>query len=839
MAHDPNKPLLRLNQPTPVAKRRSGGGGEPARKFERAGQVQTHGPVFTQLRNVLNAPNPAMQLRADANSLAPERLLVFEVTGSVTNFANAVAKIAGLEFAGEEELEADELDESPEFYLLVPQLAALREIVSLWERWRETGSVPRGFTPWRDLFEQLKSVRPWGPSDRVSPLNREFLRNSVDGEADDVLIRTEIELIFRASEAAAATAYQDLLARLGAVGGVVIQHARRPEFAYDAVLTDLPAAEIRRIVNLDPASLAGAEPIANITPQSVGTPIEAADRLGEQINRPPVGDGAPIAAVFDAVPVQAHPLLAGRIVVDDPADLEAQAVGPRVHGTAMASLAIHGDLNEAASPIGRRIYFRPVMYAPVLGDEKFQSDRLVIDVIVEAVARMRAAGGADVIVVNLSLGDATKPFAGKISTWGRALDYLAFTYGILFLVSAGNCGDGVPIAYGSVAEFEAATAEERALAIFRGLDAVKADRRLLAPADSINALAIGAWHRDSVQQPFPGASPFAPYNTAEMPNMSSRLGPGLRRGTKPEALFAGGKQRARFHPTAAPPILMSHATPGRYWGLRVAAPPENGIHGTHFTVGTSAATGLATHTAHRIYDAIALAYPDLLAAMPLAERAALIKALLVHSASWRDADAFIKSVVDPEDNLHNEHWRREVCRHLGYGFVDPEDAVACAADRATLWATGSLGPEGSLTFDLPIPAEIAQNAQNRAVRATLAWFAPIRPGHLAYRAIKLKIDSLRDNSLHVAGVTTSSNQPSNSQSESGTIVHRHWRGASIGNGQAATIPVQIQREKDRGTPIDDPIPFGLAITIEMPGAVQIYDQIRAAIAVKPRAAVAV
>jgi hypothetical protein len=44
-----------------------------------------------------------LQLRADANSLAPERLLVFEVTGSVQNFANAVSRIAGLEFAGEEE----------------------------------------------------------------------------------------------------------------------------------------------------------------------------------------------------------------------------------------------------------------------------------------------------------------------------------------------------------------------------------------------------------------------------------------------------------------------------------------------------------------------------------------------------------------------------------------------------------------------------------------------------------------------------------------------------------------------------------------------------------------
>ena len=70
------------------------------------------------------------------------------------------------------------------------------------------------------------------------------------------------------------------------------------------------------------------------------------------------------------------------------------------------------------------------MYAPAFGEEVFDNDKLVVDVIVEAVMRMRANGGPHVIVVNLSLGDRTKPFSGKISTW-CASDYLAFTYGIL------------------------------------------------------------------------------------------------------------------------------------------------------------------------------------------------------------------------------------------------------------------------------------------------------------------------------------------------------------------------------------------------------------------------
>src|SRR5271156_480283 len=98
MPHDPDKPLLRLNEPKDTGRRRTGGGGSQARTFDRAAQGRAHGPVFQRLQTILNRPDAALQLRADSNSLAPERLLVFEVTGAVKNFANAVSRIAGLEF---------------------------------------------------------------------------------------------------------------------------------------------------------------------------------------------------------------------------------------------------------------------------------------------------------------------------------------------------------------------------------------------------------------------------------------------------------------------------------------------------------------------------------------------------------------------------------------------------------------------------------------------------------------------------------------------------------------------------------------------------------------------
>ena len=114
----------------------------------------------------------------DPTALAPERLLVFEVTGQIADFWKAVAKIDGLTFAGEEQVAADEDDENPEFYLLVPDEAALKQIIALWETYANGNALPRGFTKWRDLFSQLKDIRPWGPTDRVTPSHANFFRRN-------------------------------------------------------------------------------------------------------------------------------------------------------------------------------------------------------------------------------------------------------------------------------------------------------------------------------------------------------------------------------------------------------------------------------------------------------------------------------------------------------------------------------------------------------------------------------------------------------------------------------------------------------------------------------------
>ena len=42
-----------------------------------------------------------------------------------------------------------------------------------------------------------------------------------------------------------------------------------------------------------------------------------------------------------------------------------------------------------------------------------------------------------------------------------------------------------------------------------------------------------------------------------------------------------------------------------------------------------------------------------------------------------------------------------------------------------------------------------------------------------------------------------------------------------------TIPLIVQRDPDQGAPVDEAIPFGLAVTISMPGEVALYDEVHA------------
>ena len=508
---------------------------------------------------------------------------------------------------------------------------------------------------------------------------------------------------------------------------------------------------MREIIDRSPAGIAGLEPVMHIRPQSLATTIELTEAVEKEVGVEvgPLED--PILALLDGVPVAAHTLLNNHLVVDDQFGLEPGApVANRIHGTAMASLIVHGDRNRSEAPLPRRIHIVPVLGA---GDA-FPDDRLIIDVIYSAVIAMRSGAepsAPGVLIVNVSLGNRRRPFQGQLSPWARLLDRLSYHFGILFVVSAGNNTDpfGVPT-FATRTAFEDAPADSRSTAILQALGYIVADRRLLSPAETVNGITIGACNDDAVSAAdrLAARANVDPYPELKIANPSSALGPGFALSVKPDVLMPGAREHLRVVRNHTH-IDVQPAGPSRSAGLRVAAPPRDGLENVDgFTNGTSAATALASRTCHRIHDALEIAYGDVFSNLSHHQRAVLLKALLAHPAKWpNEAAELIRAVLGPPDGRLHVRQKDNIRRFLGYGFVDSDDAIACAADRATFWATGLLQRDKLATVTVPVPTVMGGQARPHSLFATLAWFTPVTHGRKTYRSVRLKL-LRRENWMH-------------------------------------------------------------------------------------------
>jgi hypothetical protein len=221
--------------------------------------------------------------------------------------------------------------------------------------------------------------------------------------------------------------------------------------------------------------------------------------------------------------------------------------------------------------------------------------------------------------------------------------------------------------------------------------------------------------------------------------------------------------------------------------------------------------------------------------MPPINRAVLLKALLVHPARWPDDMAeLIRRTIGPTGRGQASRQKDNIRRFLGYGSVDADDAVACAADRATFFATGSLQRYRTTTIAVPVPLAIGGQARPHALTATLAWFTPVSPGRKSYRSCKLKI--LDPAEIDALAVKAHANQPDGNQTNRGTVFTRCWSGQSAPRVDPnMTIALQVQREPDQAAVIDEAVVYGLAVTLAMPGEVRLYDEVRARIAQPIRA----
>lgn len=742
----PERPLLRLPDPEPFTPRNGPRAFGNIVKPTRDRQAERIEPRFQRLMNVAQRPEQLLALRDDPASVAPERAIVFEVEGSFENFYRQSVAL-GLEYLGDFE---DDFAPTADFhdrddagkrvngriYLAMPDVRALQELLSLWRRYTEGGRMPTGRGGWRELFSQLIDVRPWGHEDRVPPETMAYWRDELARHPDRP-VRFEVELWYYEQAERREAAFRRLEQEVLAVNGQVIHHSVIPEVRYDAALIDVPPAQIQALLDHPDITLARVDDVMFLRPQSVArapakeedtgadvvVAVEAVDLTGQ----------APIVALLDGLPVQNHVRLAGRLSIDDPDDLDPlYPVARRQHGTEMASLIVHGDLNNSDGPLPRPILVRPVMLPDENGNERTPADRLLVDVIYRAVRRMKEQDGDEpavapaVVMINFSLGDANHPFARSMSPLGRLLDYLAYRYRILFLVSAGNIRDPLAVAqYRTFTEFEEAAPEAREQAVLNALNASKSQRTLFSPAEALNVLTIGAAHSGSA---FNGTLPpnsIDPFTDAELPNLVSAMGLGYRKVVKPEILLDGGRAPVRFVAGGEQLVVTPVSAGARFFGLKAASPaPLGGTRHEDFTWGTSVATALATRAGHKIYDVLldgtnGSNHADL----PPEYAALVIKALLVHGAKWGVKGELMDNVFQPQGLGSHFARRDDITRLLGYGVSQIDRVLDCAENRATMLGYGTISPDSALLYSIPLPPELDGVRAFRALTVTLAWFS--------------------------------------------------------------------------------------------------------------------
>ena len=810
-----------------------------------------------------------MRLQEESHDLVPEEVLVLEIRGTVEDFARAVEKVEGLEWLSELGRADADPDEdfwvsdsegrrqdkqlSSRLFVVSSNQEGLRALRSLWERWKKGQEFRTGLGRWKDVFEWLVDVRRWGVEDRLRETGvledwQARLSHGVDH------VPCEIELWFRRDPPQRLRAQERTEELVTRSGGRVHGSAVVAEIGYHAVLADLPARLVQAagdeahtdiaLIQCEQVQFFRASGQMLAPPPEGGPPESQSGSSVAKRADPPPQENA-VVALLDGFPLQAHDLLKDRVRVDDPDNWEQNCrASDRRHGTAMASLILHGDLDAAEPPLRRKLYVRPIM-RPVpqgwVGGEAVPDDVLVVDLIHRAVRRLFEGEGQEppaaptVRVVNLSIGIRDRPFDQALSPLARLLDWLAWKYGVLFVVSAGNHAFGLslPTCTGDLGKVPAGGLQRD---LIRAVAEDARFRRLLSPAEAINALTVAATHEDRSGAFLPPKYR-DPYKDSGLPSPINALGAGFRRAVKPEVLAAGGRV----------PVKEADATLGARSievepyrgvlapGLSVAAPGVPGAtSGTTRGRGTSNAAALTSRAAASLDDVLEdlRKGPDgqMIDGVP---RAVWIKALLAHGASWGDAAGTVGSAFGNEPARRR---KQRVTDMLGYGAFDIERVKECTERRVTVVGGATIRDDEKRTHRIPVPGALRQTLCVRRLVATLAWFSPLNPRDQRWRRAHLYFSLPKENDDHFLRVERTDYDPH--VVRRGTLQHEVFIGSKPVNWIGdKDLDIEVSCRADAGT-LEEEVPYALVVTLEVGEglfAANLYDEVRARLqATRPR-----
>lgn len=815
------RPVLlgRVGQVRTIAANR---GGKARVTFAERGTTRAR--IDNSLDAAVAVLNDAVQLSSSVQAADPELVLVFEALDERTDLAK-IAESLGLEVLSEAE---GSMEPSAEFamksdhptnpyigsclHALCLNQQAFRQLRTHWNTYKATGQV-RGLAPLRDLFDHLKDVRPWGPQDRIRAIDwDEYFAGRIDTRPHAI----EIELWYRGSAAKRTRAQEAVSALIERAGGQVLNAAEVPAIGYHGLKCEVPTETLRALADgrFDQVRVVKSAEVMylRVTGQTALPDVTGADTTSD--DAAPLPQGNPVLCLLDGVPAANHRLLAGRIEVLDSDSLEDMSVATeRKHGTAMASVAVWGDLNAGEAGLRRPVLVRPIL-APsddtATRQEEVPWNELAPDLMWRVFRELfdgdgtTPAASPGISVVSISVGDPTSPYDTALSAWARMLDWLSYEYGVLIVVSAGN-HRSFPLKTGqSNQDFNGLIGSERRAAVIEAQREHQLDRRLLSPAEAINALTVGALHADAsglkamayVEDPLDGLGGASPV---------SAVGGGYRRSVKPDVVAPGGKLFYQA-PYSQENFLRFAPAGVRGPGIRVAAATGDGE--TH-TAGTSPAAALVARRAAQLSEVVDEVTRG--TAVSRRQKAAAIKALVIHGS---------ETVPEHDDEIFPSE------RLFGYGGATRDYSLGCASNEAVVMYTGSIGANEEAELLFPLPDGLSVREVKR-IEATLSWLSPTNWQHRMYRRASLQFAKPGgDIPLLRSPVGMSADTPKRGAT---TVQHSRWETESaFGAGQGSHLRLAVKCFEQAGGLGGERVDFAVALSLWVAPSldIDVYSQVR-------------
>ncbi|NCO68576.1 MAG: S8 family peptidase [Nitrospirae bacterium] len=725
---------------------------------------------------------------------------------------------------------------SGRLFLSMSNKQALEDLLGLWKKWdKEDKKLPRGYAKWLEIFKHTKSIRKWDIQDRLRDTGIiDSWKKDLDikkGTASKIAF--EIELWYRRDDKR-----REISAKIEQLiseeKGNIIATCTIKEIQFYAIKAELPPDCIEKAIKFEYAKIFNSSDVMFFRP--IGQSISEIYPDGVEGDFE-VGNvsGKPVIAILDGAPFVNHSLLKNRLILDDPDDFERDyQANERRHGTAMASLVCHGELDAREKPLPRPVYFRPIMkpnpedFINRPPSEIVPKNIFFEDLIERSVHRIFKGDGSEkavaptVKIINLSVCDPSRIFFNQLSSCARLLDWLSEKYQVLFCVSVGNITSDIDLQK-NPKDIKALSDDDLTKLTMQIIQTDIRNRKIFAPADSINAITIGAVHADRSSIINIGNRIDILPNQL-LPSPVSALGFGYKKSIKPEIYLTGGRQLYDYA-TNKYEVSDSGEAPGQC----VATAPVMAGETSRcvYTRGTSNSAALASRGAAQIYEVLNLLMSENARAMDDKNIAVILKALLIHSASWGDSYKILEACLKNKNN--SQGFKKVVARYIGFGIPDISRVLECTAQRATAIGYGEIRNDEKHNFRFPLPPSLSGLNEMRRLTITLAWFSPINAGNRKYRKANLSFEPKDIKSIIGVERINADGQ----QVKNGTVQHEVLEGKEVVAYQDDEfLNISVICREDAGG-LDKEVLYGLAVTLETAEGVgiPIYEEIRERISV--------